>query len=154
MIYKYSIPFFVLILLCSSCTDKTFDDSSKSDLIIKTGTVCGWCTVNDTLTINGNDIRYVNYTKCSSASPSVNKTGRLETSELEDLLAKLDVPEFKKLDLNSCNVCFDGCDDWVTWSNGADTHTIRFAKNDPKLKNIQAFVDELNRIKAKFSGNK
>jgi hypothetical protein len=151
MIYKYSIPFFVLILLCSSCTDKTFDDSSKSDLVIKTGTVCGWCTVNDTLTINGNNIRYVNYTNCSSASSSVNKTGRLETSELEDLLAKLDVPEFKKLDLNSCNVCFDGCDDWITLTSGTDSHTIRFSR-DSKLIPIQDFVDKLNAIKGRYSG--
>lgn len=154
MVYKYSISIVVLILICFSCTDKTFDENSNSDIVIKTGTICGWCTVNDTLTIVGNDVRYVNYANCSNTGPSVKKSGKLTSTELNALINLLDFEELKKIDLNSCNVCFDGCDDWISYKSSSQSHYIRFSVNDPKLKNIQAFVDELNRVKSKYSGNK
>lgn len=154
MVYKYSISILVLILICFSCTDKTFEENSNSDLVIKTGTVCGWCTVNDTLTIVGNDVRYANYANCSSTSPSVKKSGKLTSSELDALLKLLDFEELKKLDMNSCNVCFDGCDDWIFYKNGSQTHYLRFGINDPKLQPIQAFLDRLNSIKTQYSTNK
>jgi len=154
MVYKYLISILVLILICFSCTEKTSEDDSRSDIIIKTGTVCGWCTLNDTLTISGKNLRYVNYANCSNTKPSVEKSGELSNSDFDALLKLLDFEELKKLELNSCNVCADGCDDWIFYKNGSDSHTIRFSVNDPKLKNIQAFVDELNRIKLKYSGSK
>ena len=135
-----------------SCTYDLMDDKSKgADLIIKTGTVCGWCTVNDTLTIAQNSVRYVNYANCSTNKPSVEKIGQINTTELDALLAKLDFAELKKLNLNGSNVSFDGCDDWIYFSNGTENHYIRFTKNDPKLQLIQAFVDQLNAIKTKYA---
>jgi hypothetical protein len=154
MVHKYSISFIFLILICFSCTDKTFDDNSNSDIVIKTGTVCGWCTLNDTLTIRGNNLRYVNYANCSTAKATVEKSGKLTSSELDTLLKLLDFDELKKLDLNSCNVCVDGCDDWISYESISQSQYIRFSVNDPKLKNIQSFVDELYRIKSKYSVNK
>ena len=145
----------VVFIVAFACTYDSVDDKSNdSDLIIKTGTICGWCTVNDTLTITRNSVRYVNYANCSTNKPSVEKMGELNAVELDALLAKLDLAELKKLDLNSCNVCFDGCDDWIYFSNGAENHYIRFTRNDPKLQPIQAFVDQLNAIKAQYISNK
>ena len=80
---------------------------------------------------------YVNYTDCNTIQPSVKKTGTLDEVELDALLAKLDFQELKKLDLNTCNVCFDGCDDWIFFSDGIESHYIRFSKNDPKLQLVQ-----------------
>jgi hypothetical protein len=138
-----------------ACSYDSLDDKrNDSDLIIKTGTVCGWCSVNDTLTITQNLVRYVNYANCSTNKPSVEKMGELNTAELDALLAKLDFAELKKLDLKSCNVCFDGCDDWISFSNGTENHYIRFTRNDPKLQPIQAFVDQLNAIKTQYISNK
>jgi len=77
------------------------------------------------LTIRGNAVRYVNYTQCGNARPAVEKNGPISTSELEALLAKLDFQELKKLNLNSCNLCVDGCDDWIYFDNGTETHYIR-----------------------------
>lgn len=144
-----------VIAFAFSCTYDSLDDKSNdSDLIIKTGTVCGWCTVNDTLTITGNSVRYVNYANCSANKPSVEKNGQLNDGDLDALLAKLDFTELKKLDLNSCNVCFDGCDEWIFFSNGVENHYIRFSENDTKLQQIQAFIDQLNAIKTQYIANK
>ena len=135
-----------------SCTYVSLEkESNNSDLMIKTGTICGWCAVNDTLTIARNAVRYVNYTNCNVNKPSVEKAGQINATELDALLAKLDFAELKKLDLNSSNVSFDGCDDWIYFKNGTENHYIRFTKNDPKLKPIQAFVDHLNAIKTQYS---
>lgn len=147
-----------LLLACMigfafSCT-YVEDDQSNSDLIIRTGTICGWGAVNDTLTITGDySVRYVNYTRASAGNPLVEKKAELSPSELETLIALLDVDELKKLELNSCNVCFDGCDDWISFNDGTTSHYIRFTKDDPKLQPIKAFVDQLNVIKAKYSIN-
>jgi len=134
-----------------SCSESQEYELESSDLVIKTGTVCGWCAKNDTLIISGKSYRYVNYIECSTTNPSVKKTGQLETAESEILVSKLNFQEFKKLDLNSCNVCVDGCDDWISIKNGAETHTIRFSRNDPKLQYIKSFVDQLNELKSRYS---
>lgn len=136
-----------------ACSESTNEVLESSDLVIITGTVCGWCSKNDTLIISGKSFRYVNYTQCSTSNPSVRKTGRLATEEAETLLNMLDFQEFKKLDLNSCNVCFDGCDDWITVIKGSETHSIRFATNESKLQSIKAFVDKLNALKSRYSAN-
>ena len=148
---KRKIIFFCsFVFVAWACSESKEFQLEKSDLVIKAGTVCGWCAKNDTLIISGKSYRYVNFIQCSTTNPSVKKTGKLETTELESLLNQLDLQEFKKLELNSCNVCVDGCDDWITIKNGAETHTIRFSRNDSKLQPIKAFVDQLNALKAKY----
>ena len=140
------------IALVFSCTYDSLDDrNNNSDVTIKTGTVCGWCTLNDTLTITRNSVRYVNYANCSTNKPSIEKRGQITKIELDALLAKLDFTELKKLDLNTCNVCADGCDDWILYRNGIETHYIRFTRNDPKLQAIQTFIEQLYAIKSEYS---
>lgn len=143
----------VLTFVVLSCAESKEFQLEKSDLVIKAGTVCGWCAKNDTLIISGKTYKYVNYIQCSTTNPAVKKTGEIETSELEALTAKIDFAEFKKLELNSCNVCVDGCDDWITIKSGSETHTIRFSRDEPKLQPVKAFVDELNALKSRYSGN-
>lgn len=142
----------IVVFAIGACT-KSIIDTQKSDFVVTTGTVCGWCSQNDTLTIDGNKIRYVNFKQCNNTNPSVSKTGMLDQSSLEKL-SLVDFEAFKMIELNSCNVCFDGCDDWITIKNGSETHTIRFSRNDPKLQPVKAFVDQLSAIKATYeSGN-
>jgi len=57
----------------------------------------------------------------------------------------------RNLGLNSCNVCADGCDDWISYVNGSESHYIRFSNDDPKLQTIQTFVDQLNVLKKQYS---
>jgi hypothetical protein len=140
----------IAIFLAFACHHDQLEEGFNSKLVIKTGTVCGWCSMNDTLTVSGNTLKYVNYTQCNNSKPSVAKNGQITDSELETLLAQFDFNEFKKLDLNSSNISFDGCDDWLFYQNGTQSHYIRFTRNDPKLQPVQAFVDQLNVIKSKM----
>jgi len=141
----------LVIFVIISCRNEHLPENKPyANLIIKTGTICGWCAQNDTLTITGNSVRYVNYAHCSNL-PTVEKNGELLVSDLDALVSRLNFSELKKLDLNSCNLCIDGCDDWISYVNGSQSHYIRFSKDDPKLQAIQAFVDQLNVLKKQYS---
>lgn len=154
MLKEILFVIFVVLIVISCQSDQLTEKNLHSNLIIKTGTVCGWCTVNDTLSIHGIAVKYVNYTKCDNSKPVVEKNGQLPTSELEALINKLDISELKKIELNSCNVCADGCDDWILFDNGSQSHYIRFGKGDPKLQPFQAFIYQLNAIRTKYSTSK
>lgn len=151
---KIAVFFILLTALALGCQEEQLvTEGDLSKVVIKTGTICGWCSLNDTLTISGNAARYVNYTQCNNSTPAVEKNDQIATSELETLLSQLDFEELKKLDLNSCNICFDGCDDWIYFDNGTESHYIRFTRNDPKLQPIKDFVDQLNDLKTRYVGN-
>lgn len=144
---------FLLMALCVvfSCKEDPEEKEYGQTFILRTGTVCGWCSQNDTLEIKGNAVRYVNYAQCQNSNPSEEKSGKILNSEIDNLLKKLDAEEFKKLDLNSCNICVDGCDDWIYFENDAMSHYIRFSRNDSKLEPIQSFINELFVLKSKYS---
>lgn len=152
--YKITL-YTVLISLCAiACQDdQIVTEKLQSKVVIKTGTLCGWCSRNDTLIIMGNLVRYVNYIQCNNITPAVAKNGQITTSDFEALLSNLDFNELKKLDLNSNNVSFDGCDDWIYFDNGSESHYIRFTRNDPKLHPIQIFVNQMNALKTRYMGN-
>ena len=154
MLLRFLFASLFLIFSFSCVYDNLDEKSADANLVIKTGTVCGWCAKNDTLTLSDTHVRYVNYTNCSSSKPTLEKTGELTASELQTLLNLLDFDELKRLELNSCNICVDGCDDWISFKNGTQTHFIRFGANDAKLQPIKAFVDQLNVIKSKYSGSR
>lgn len=140
-----------IIVLALACQDEQLiAEKSSSDLIIKTGTICGWCSMNDTLSINGNVVRYVNYTQCDNSKPAVEKIEEISSAEVDSLLSLLNFDEFKKIDLNTCNVCFDGCDTWIFIKKGTETHQIRFTGNETQLQPIRTFVDRLNAMKTNY----
>lgn len=141
----------VLIILVFACQEEQLvSEKNSPDLTIKTGTICGWCSRNDTLSILGNSVRYVNYTQCDNRKPTINKTMVIETKTLDSLLMMLDYDEFKKIDLNTCNLCFDGCDTWIEIHQGKELHYIRFTGNETKLEPIKGFIERLNVIKSKI----
>ena len=42
----------------------------------------------------------------------------LEKSEWDKITGIVDLDEFNSIHLNTCNVCVDGCDKWITIRNG------------------------------------
>lgn len=149
---KYTIAFIYLLLIINGCSFNEPDESKQiQDYIIKTGTVCGWCSKNDTLTIKGNDIKYLNYLQCNNINPSSIKSGKLTQETLNSLILKLNFEEFKTIKLNSCNICFDGCDNWISVSKGNEFHLIRYSGNEAELNRIKVFIELLNGIKEQYS---
>lgn len=149
---KGKIIIFVLVLLVAiACHDEQIIKvTSRPDLVIKSGTICGWCSKNDTMTIQDNSIKYVNYTGCNNTNPSIEKTGSISNAKVDSLLAVLDFNEFKKIELNTCNVCFDGCDNWLYIEKNGESHYIRFTGNESKLEPLKKLIDQLEEIKMSY----
>jgi len=145
-----SVILALALFACNSGQDEVIQKSANQGLVIKTGTICGWCTINDTLVIRPGLYKYVNYAQCGN-QPVIQKNGELDAEKLSNLLSKFDFGKFKEINLNTCNVCFDGCDEWILYENGADSHYISFSKGDPQLEPIREFIELLNQIKAEAS---
>lgn len=147
---KRILIFAVIVVVALACKDEQLvSEKHFSDLTIKTGTICGWCARNDTLSISGNSVRYVNFTQCDNSIPAIEKTAEIEAQTLDSLLMLLDYDEFKKIELNTCNVCFDGCDNWIEIHQGEESHYIRFTGNESDLEPIKGFIERLNAIKSR-----
>jgi len=153
MFRKTSILVLVIFVFLSCRHEQVAEDSVSNSMSIKTGTICGWCSKDDTLSIKGNAVRYINFWDCRT-NQSLEKKGILSALEWNALVAKLDFDELKKLNLNTCNYCADGCDEWLLIEKGSESHYIRFGIDDPELKPIKSFLDELYLIKARYSGDK
>lgn len=140
----------IMLISINSCTIDNNEIELKGDgLTISTGTVCGWCMGSDSLTITEVDT-YFEY-KSSCDENIYTKEDQTDKSEWNDLIGKLNIEEFKKISLNTCYVCVDGCDYWILISNSSFSHKIRFGYQDSlQIKNIREFVDKLNTIREKY----
>lgn len=146
----YLILLLIVVFALACQEEQLSSEKPSSDLIIKTGTICGWCSRDDTLSIIGNSVRYVNYTQCDNNKPAIAKTGDIEQQSLDSLLMMFDYDEFRKIELNTCNICFDGCDNWIEIHQGEESHYIRFTGNEPNLEPIKGFIEHLNALKSKY----
>jgi len=147
---KIFISVLVILAIIACHDEQIITMKSQPDLVIKTGTICGWCSKNDTMTIQNNSVRYVNYTGCSNVAPAVEKTGGITNNKVDSLLGDLNFNEFKKIDLNTCNVCFDGCDNWIFIEKDGESHYVRFTGNESELDPIKKFIAQLEKIKMSY----
>jgi hypothetical protein len=124
-------------------------DKEASGLTIVAGSVCGWCGGTDSVIISENRLNYRNMNPCDHHAYS--QVSHLEKSEWDMLTGMIDLDEFKSISLNSCNICFDGCDKWITIANGSYSHTIRFGNQDSvAVQSIRPLVDKLDSLRETF----
>lgn len=145
---KIIVAIFVLFcFLGSSCED----DKNSPHIIIKTGKECGWCGGADSLVVTS--IKSI-YEFRSSCDETKNKQleERTEREEWKDLISSLNWNEFKKINVNTCALCADGCDTWISIQNGLQTHEIRFTDNAPEIEPIKTFVEKLKVLHEEFRG--
>jgi hypothetical protein len=142
----------LMIISCNKCTKEMTENEIKNDkeLIIKYGTIQGWCAGDDSLTISGNDLYYVAYSPCDK-NQQTTAHKPITTDEKKELLDALDLEVFNKIELNSCNECVDGSDYWISVENRSYYHKIRYGYADSlALIKISGFVKLLDKQKAKF----
>jgi hypothetical protein len=124
-------------------------EKETSGLIIVEGSVCGWCAGSDSVIISEYKINYRNMHSCDHHAYS--KVSHIEKSEWDKLTGIIDFDEFNNIHLNTCNVCVDGCDKWITLRNGSYSHTIRFGYQDSAaIQSIKPLVDKLDSIREAF----
>ena len=144
------------ILLClvgTSCDDDNDkDDDEHADIIIKTGQECGWCGGMDSLTITKLNSIYAFDSPCPEIADK-KRNAKTDSTEWNELLATLDWDEFNKVQVETCAVCTDGCDTWISVEKNQQTHLIRFTEYSTEIEPIRPFVEKLDSLIEVFRKN-
>jgi hypothetical protein len=146
--------FLILFLVTTSliCCRKDRDEwllkhspSTASSLKISAGFMCGWGSGEDSLIITKSEIRYVYTVPSRSSVPEINKTRPTTTEEWDRIVNSVNFSVFSGLDYNSCNICVDGCDEWISIMNGSSTHKITFGLglNIDSISELQSVISQL-----------
>lgn len=124
--------------------------STNSCLIIRAGFICGWGTGTDSLEISRTEIKYVYYIPSKSYVPIINKTRSISDEEWKEIVNDIDTESFLGLDYQSCNVCVDGCDEWIFIQNGKLSHKITFGKG-LEISTISKLQSKLAELRTEFN---
>jgi hypothetical protein len=140
----------LLLLWAISCNK----DKETSGLTIVGGSACGWCGGKDSVIINEYRLNYRYMNPCDHHAYS--RISHMEKSEWDELTGLIDLDSFSSIHMNTCNVCADGCDKWITIRNGSYSHTIRFGYQDSAmLQPIFNLVEKLDSLREIYrAGNK
>ncbi|NJM16538.1 MAG: hypothetical protein HC896_15200 [Bacteroidales bacterium] len=116
------------MFLFIQCEETINQPVNKNNLLISTGTICGWCAGGDSLTLSQDSIWLKSYTPCGTATSTVGFT--MPPVLWDSLVAALDLEAFRQLDYNTCNVCADGCDTWIRIAKDSLRHKISFGGSE------------------------
>jgi len=135
---------------CEKPEHKSNINKEESPLKIRAGFMCGWGTGEDSLYISNTVIKYVYYVPAESRLPKINKTRTTTEAEWDNILNSIDLNNFVKLDYNSCNICVDGCDEWIKIQNDQISHQIRFGLGS-KIDSISDLQTILAQFRSEFN---
>ena len=139
------IILFSFFLLTCSKTENDPIIKHNTSLVIKAGYMCGWGSGQDSLIISSTTIKYVYSAPARSQIPVINTERQTTAAEWNDILNSINYSNFSKLNYNTCNICVDGCDEWISIKNISVSHQIRFGlglKID-SIKSLQAIIEQL-----------
>jgi hypothetical protein len=147
---KIAFTILLIIGILPGCTKSDFNQTEHSDLIIKAGFICGWGAGEDSIEISKTVIKYFYSIPIKSQQPLINKTRIISNSEWTEILNDVDMDEFLKLNYQSCNICVDGCDEWIYIQKDGVSHKITFGKGQ-KIDSINKLQTKLSQLRAEFN---
>lgn len=148
--YENMKPASFLILATCFCFLSCKKSDDNSDLIIKAGFICGWGSGTDSIEISKTTIKYVYYIPAKSNLPEINKSRTVPDSEWAEILSCVNTNDFVKLQYQTCNVCIDGCDEWIFIQENNITHKITFDKGF-QIYAINKLQKKLAQLRAEFN---
>ncbi len=142
---------FLTFVSCGKTVVKSdFQQSSNSNLVIKAGFTCGWGSGDESIEISKTSIKYIYSVPAKSQQPLINKTRSVPNSEWSEILNDVNIDTFFKLNYQTCNVCFDGCDEWIIIISNNISHEIRFTKG-LKIDSISKIQNKLSQLRKEFN---
>jgi hypothetical protein len=146
------LPFVILLaaVLLFSCDKNELNQPNSSNLVIKAGFICGWGSGSDSIEISQYSIKYVYYVPAKSEQAQINKTRSVSNSEWIEILSDVNMDDFIKLNYQSCNICFDGCDEWIFIQNESLSHKITFGYGQ-KIDSISKLQTKLTQLRTEFN---
>lgn len=145
----------ILIFLLTTCLfgcKKSEDNSSlkdKPNLIITAGYMCGWGSGEDSLIISSTLIKYVYSVPARSSTPEIYKIRPTTTIEWNSIVNSININNFINLNYNSCNICVDGCDEWISVKTDSLIHQIRFGLG-LKIDSIKQLQNIISQLRSEF----
>lgn len=137
----FSAVFFI------SCS-QVKNSAESEDIVLHIGSACGWCAGTDSLYISYPKLHYEYKPGCGEKG--LIKDSIISKEDWNALVATLDMAAFNKITLNTCAVCADGCDTWISVKKGNAYHKITFDYTDhEQLNPVRTFVDRLIALKKK-----
>jgi len=139
-----------MCLLFSACDETIPENGETSGLKISSGSICGWCAGGDSLVLTQGKYDFVAFNPCSEWVYIIRKSGALTSKQWSDLLSEFNYEEFSAVDINTCNVCADGCDNWIEIELNEQKHRISFGQSHTDsvaIMSILPFIGKLNELK-------
>jgi hypothetical protein len=149
---KNHLLLLILFSFCLITCNKKEDNPTIKDttsLVIKAGFMCGWGSGQDSLIISSKMIEYFYSVPANSQIPDVNKARATTPAEWNNILNSINFNNFLNLNYNSCNICVDGCDEWISIKNDSKSHQIRFGLGF-KIDSIKPLQDILAQLRTEF----
>lgn len=139
-------------LMAYSCKTIQTEQTGNSDLVIKTGFICGWGSGQDSMEISQKVVKYIYYVPRKSSQAQMSKTRATSEVEWAEISNAVNMDDFVKLDYKTCNVCADGCDEWISVKNSKIAHQITYNKGAtiPAINKLQT---QLARLRSEFNPN-
>lgn len=136
-------------ILLKGCSYEEKGPDIDADLVIQAGYVCGWGAGTDSIKITKQKISYQYYIPRKSPAPQISKSRSVTADEWTEIVSSINMDQFLKLKYNSCNVCFDGCDEWVLLKNEKLNHKITFGKG-VQIDTISTLQKKLAQLRTAF----
>lgn len=139
-----NLSIIVFVLFVSACAN--FKKRSNNDMVVHFNGACGWCAGSDSMYLNKSVETYSKPPVCNFKGVAYEYPAA--PKNWEALVETFDMSKFKQIEMNTCAVCVDGCDDWVTVRQGNDVHTIRYSDIEHEaLLPIKPFLEKLRSIR-------
>lgn len=100
--------------------------------------------------ISKTTIKYVYSIPAKSREPIIYKTRATTDIEWSGILNDINLDDFVKLNYQSCNICVDGCDEWISIKDDQISHEIRFSKG-LNIDSISKLQNRLAQLRAGFN---
>ncbi len=148
---KITLTIFVSIFLFYSCIKEGIDKTDS--LQVEFGIVCGWCGGEEKITVTESKIVYYRNIPCGENKQSVSRTLNMDTEDWKEIKSSFNYGLFLTLTDNTCNVCADGCDEFISATKDGSTHKISynpttsiegFEEVQERLKNLMEQLKNLN----------
>ena len=135
-----TIIIFLLIFAIACDQERT---NMQDDFIIEFGTVCGWCSGEELIKVSESEITYLRNIPCGDNKGTIQKDRLISSNEWKEINGSFDYSYFKTLNYNECNVCADGCDEFIRITEYNTTYEIRYSPGKQ--------IDGLEDLKALFT---
>lgn len=117
----------VLFVFCSEQEDEF---GKHGEVVIEFGTGCGWCAGEERITVSSAKAEYYRNIPCGEEEGTTRKTQAMTSEEWEEIISSFDHDQFLTLDYNECNVCVDGCDEFIIITQNGSSHEIRYSPSE------------------------